>query len=1141
MSLSQLFLGAPPQLLSTVALNTSVLCDPAPCVIGFAPVDFAPLGKGATSFIASTAGDYSFHGSTRVRAVELAPKMGTSPALRFSDGFQRSGPLHHSDSIMGAWLASSCAANGAKGLTIPASCTVATSTAAVALPSIFAEPLTLTLSGVVAPPRSSATLTFGEITLRLETNAAGDSSVAASACSDTHPPCHDGAGWTVALSANTVNCSLAISCPAAVSGGGATAPSAPSAPWNGQGTPHGLHCRDELLDARSGAPYDCGASTLSIATSPSPSTAAAANSAGLSIRGIALRSCLLPGNDPLRPGVTVPVYPAVLAGITDEVGFHSPPLGAAQPRADEGIIDVSAPPFSADATGVSDATVAIQAAVDYAREHYSAVYFPSGRYLVSDTIVLRAVPRTMATGHIPGPNPEGGFSSDFLLDGVSSRYVPNYILGSTVGNGATIVLAPSVFTNASNPRYVLDFFFENSAGTPEPNAQYNSIAMDLKVHIGEGNIGAVGVRLRGAQGSGLEDVEVDVGDGLAGVVGGCGSGGAHHGLTIIGGRYGLDLRESQPTGTVSGATLIGQRCAAIVYAGFESLSAVGINATAQRGCVGAVSTVDPSVTFSATGSPDDACALPPMPTGPGFPGDYQKNNPGITGKMNFIDSSFDFASGDGACVAKNTTAFRAVRSLFLQNVYIANAANVFTASDRASLPTTAKLTLVKRLVHGIDPPIDRQFQLHAAVYVDGVRQPSKSIIDVAKVPPTAVPTDLITRHRWPTGHASFEQPRCVNAKKEGAKGDGVTDDYVAIQAVLDANECVYLPRGLYVTSRTLQVHSGRSLIGVARHLTRITSMDAGLIGGPPRHAHRFRDPNATVLPVLEVLPPKRTLNTTTTSRRPAAFDSTFVAFLSVSIWNNLNTTSALHWHSGGVYRQLHCNRANRCGSLYRPGCHNSTEINYPLELVKGARDLKIYTFYDEDCCHTAETSVSVGIPGVPAYWNGFLAGPQGPLYRHLKVEQSSRLGFYHLNCEHGTGEAICEFAENSTELSVYGLKTEGRFVTLWIRDCDDVSVFGTGGAGCSANDTIYPAGFAKGYPPTLYRVERTPSFLFASLIDQHSMVAYSKYPNITDRPHDMFDEAPCPPSITHILYVDGAQTRTFDRPALYIMGTPNIA
>jgi hypothetical protein len=153
------------------------------------------------------------------------------------------------------------------------------------------------------------------------------------------------------------------------------------------------------------------------------------------------------------------------------------------------------------------------------------------------------------------------------------------------------------------------------------------------------------------------------------------------------------------------------------------------------------------------------------------------------------------------------------------------------------------------------------------------------------------------------------------------------------------------------------------------------------------------------------------------------------------------------------------------------------------------------------------------------------------------------IGLYHLNCEHGTGEAICEFS-HSKDLEVYGLKTEGRFVTLWVRDSDRVSVFGTGGCGCSANDTILPPGFDAGYPSTLYRVERTPSFQFSSLIDQHSMLPIELYPNITSRPKDMFDEAGCPPEIVHMLYVaqgggaEPTQTHTFDRPALYLYGNP---
>ena len=41
------------------------------------------------------------------------------------------------------------------------------------------------------------------------------------------------------------------------------------------------------------------------------------------------------------------------------------------------------------------------------------------------------------------------------------------------------------------------------------------------------------------------------------------------------------------------------------------------------------------------------------------------------------------------------------------------------------------------------------------------------------------------------------------------------------------------------------------MIGIAKHLTRITSMDAGL--APPRHPNPLRASTDTVLPVVEVL------------------------------------------------------------------------------------------------------------------------------------------------------------------------------------------------------------------------------------------------------------------------------------------------
>ena len=61
----------------------------------------------------------------------------------------------------------------------------------------------------------------------------------------------------------------------------------------------------------------------------------------------------------------------------------------------------------------------------------------------------------------------------------------------------------------------------------EPNALYNGVLSGVNIEIGEHNAGAVGVKLRGAQGSGLEDVAVTFlggaapDAGMAGVMGGC--------------------------------------------------------------------------------------------------------------------------------------------------------------------------------------------------------------------------------------------------------------------------------------------------------------------------------------------------------------------------------------------------------------------------------------------------------------------------------------------------------------------------------------------------------------------------------------------------------------------------------------------
>ena len=71
----------------------------------------------------------------------------------------------------------------------------------------------------------------------------------------------------------------------------------------------------------------------------------------------------------------------------------------------------------------------------------------------------------------------------------------------------------------------------------------NNVLMSIDVRVGPGNVGAIGINWRGAQGTSLEDVTVYAGDAAIGISGLGGSGGSHSNVTVIGGRFGIDGRQ----------------------------------------------------------------------------------------------------------------------------------------------------------------------------------------------------------------------------------------------------------------------------------------------------------------------------------------------------------------------------------------------------------------------------------------------------------------------------------------------------------------------------------------------------------------------------------------------------------------------
>ncbi len=183
---------------------------------------------------------------------------------------------------------------------------------------------------------------------------------------------------------------------------------------------------------------------------------------------------------------------------------------------------------------------------------------------------------------------------------------PNLLVGSRAGpQRPTIVLAPRSpgFDDPSRPKHFIHFWsrgYQNPTvadrvtdGLPpeveQPNIGMNQMLVNLNIVIGEGNAGAIAVRQQAAEGSAIEDCTIDATHGLTGIQGGIGSGGGSAGVTVIGGRIGLDftgyLSGTQPTPTITGFTLQGQTEAAIRSSSRQTLVAAGLKIVADR-CAG---------------------------------------------------------------------------------------------------------------------------------------------------------------------------------------------------------------------------------------------------------------------------------------------------------------------------------------------------------------------------------------------------------------------------------------------------------------------------------------------------------------------------------------------------------------------------
>jgi hypothetical protein len=454
---------------------------------------------------------------------------------------------------------------------------------------------------------------------------------------------------------------------------------------------------------------------------------------------------------------------AVLVSATRTTADAPVELGN-QPLAAMGFVDVTAAPFSADPQGKRDSTKSVQQAIVFARDHQMVCFFPPGEYKVSDTLNCEQYRPLRRDGRRHG-----------------TRDYPCVLLGSRRATARPrILLAPRAagFSDPNKPKYVIHFW-SPGAGTetpidrPQPNISMNQMLVGIDVVIGPGNQGAVGIRHRAAQGSGVQDCTIDATHGYCGLEGGAGSGGSHTNVTVIGGRIGMDMRQTQPAPTLTGCTLIGQTETALISSSRQALCAVGLRVETE--------TSGPAIVTKKLWGAHH-------------------------GQLCLVDSQLTFRNPG------ENTAIDAESSLCLNDVYVRGAETLVRQPDRPALRAgTLGWVHVREYAGGVVERFrarkydNRTFVYPAPIFVDGR-------------PLETPPTDLQSRHLWDEQFPSWESPGVVNVKDEpyGAVGDGTADDTDPIQRAVDEHEIVFLPKGHYAVSKTIRLGPDTKLIGAHR-------------------------------------------------------------------------------------------------------------------------------------------------------------------------------------------------------------------------------------------------------------------------------------------------------------------------------------
>jgi len=458
---------------------------------------------------------------------------------------------------------------------------------------------------------------------------------------------------------------------------------------------------------------------------------------------------------------------AVLGSLAASLAIR--PAKGQQPSdrlAELGCLDVTKPPYEADPTGKRDSTAAIQRAVNDARDRQLVCFFPSGTYLISDTISCE--------------QPVQKLDKPRFTDGMRQSYwdIPNrtcILMGSTSGKRPVLKLAANAkgFDDAAKPKNAVYIWAqtrndvegkaEPEWGKEQPNISFGHTFRGIDIDV-RGHAGAVGIRHTGSQGATLQDCTILAEGAFAGMNNCPGQGGGTYNIEVRGGQYGILSGTECRFPMLCGCVFTDQTKAPVSHASksppmllvgcrIDAATAVAVNLTMNEALT-AVSLID--------------CVVRLRKPGTLFGGGRRVN-------------------------------------MLLENCWLQGVNAVKADGKRIANP--ARWTKVNRYVAGTDDSVQ---------CIDGVTSTGGEIADWTDGVAAPRYEDLHAKH-W-SRTPSFEDKDAVNVKSLGVKGDGKTDDTAALQSAIGKHEKLFLPKGAYRITKPLALGPRTALFGMHRSL-----------------------------------------------------------------------------------------------------------------------------------------------------------------------------------------------------------------------------------------------------------------------------------------------------------------------------------